>query len=738
MASDLLKQTFIGTVLKVDRENRRVGVFIPKLMATMYDSEAQDYNYATNNGIALNNLSTAISNTVEKKNYLWIKPRERSNGLPDVGSKVLVKFLDGNPRLGYYCVWNINGDYKIIEEEKYPELFNLEIDADRAIKKGYDVKINFPQYFNTTAYTDDENHEITYNVNENFSFYKGTKLQTVINNLQKSVEFVEKKYIAEFLVTIMSRNIFETKPTAEPYWTSHISTYTTQLNENNEEETVLNQTEVKHKFFTINTTNKTRDEIISAVNNIDLFAYPLHNYNIVEQIVAEYKDILNKTTNAKDAAKAATELESKLAEYGTTVQQDVHKEFLAIRKEAAESILAQSNLLDSDIQYNYYNKLLAGLAETYTLYTDYRARYEKLTDADKELISDRINIYLIDDNIRLMFMRALNSSDKTNVDDYIHYIKSIYRTKPIIKYHYSRDGSVEESSTVLSEHLFKHLTSSDYVATIGKYEYDVRKLRRQDMLSDEFKNEKREVKLYPIVGNLDIAKCAFQVVNWYDDAGRSILDPSYTLIRSIDVKPKFIGMYISTDETNVDFTVVNDDDIEYNLYIGNVQHTYEEVKQYVKDNSLSSNFKIYLEYPSMEKDKLTNATKWKKLEISINYSSSEYVEALTELIYDLNKMDLTNFSSYIPRIEYVNRIYKLMNHNKLSQDVHNIMTDINSKYDSYKINEVSKNFELVKLGVYTNENFKNDYNGLTTSQQESFKSGLESDDLATLNTIITN
>ena len=182
MADKIYDGKFIGTVIKVDKENRRAGVFIPKLMETMYSADAhipklmetmysadaQDYRYATNNGLQLSNINTAISNVIEKKNYIWIKALNITDPLPDIGSKVLIEFVDNNPRLGYYRPWGPNGDYKVIEEEKYPEVFKLKINAERDIKKDYLVDVKFPDYFVGTTSVDDDEHKITYNINENF------------------------------------------------------------------------------------------------------------------------------------------------------------------------------------------------------------------------------------------------------------------------------------------------------------------------------------------------------------------------------------------------------------------------------------------------------------------------------------------------------------------------------------------------------------------------------------------
>lgn len=743
MADKIYDGKFIGTVIKVDKENRRAGVFIPKLMETMYSADAQEYRYATNNGLQLSNINTAISNVIEKKNYIWIKARDIAEPLPDIGSKVLIEFVDNNPRLGYYRPWGPNGDYKVIEEEKYPEVFKLKINAERDIKKEYLVDVKFPDYFVGTASVDDDEHKITYNINENFDFYKGNNLTNVIRNLQKSVAFVEKKYMTEFLTALKDNLLFEETPHNENYWIDHTSTYT--LDENNEK--VLNQVEHRHYYFKVNALrdvnnnlldihNLTVQDMIDLLNNFDYFAYPVHNYEQIQSIIYEYKDKLSKASTAKDGVDILTDLENTLSQFALTVETDTFKTFTKIKSYGINKVRETENLLDANSEYSYYNKLLTGLKDTYSLYLRYRSNYEKLTDEEKAAINQLINIYIIDDNIRLVFSRALGTSNKNTIDKYLHYIKSIFRTKPLINYQYSRDGQTLESSIVKSTHLFKHLSTSDFMTTIDDMELDMRKLRRKDMLSIDFKDYDRNINLFPVINNFDISKSAFNVVDWVDDTDRSILDPDYILIKSIDVTPKFIGMYIEFVNNTLNFNVVNNNNLEYKLYIGNVEKTLDEVKEYVLANGMSRSFKIKLEYPSMEVDKETNTKRIRKLEIAIDYTSDEYVNAINNLIVELGTVTEDDVELYKSRIDYINNLYSLMDTNKLPQQSITIMENVLSMYNTKFVAKFAEIFDQYKTDKSYFNTIKTEYLALTTAQQEQFKSGLSNSDLNLLNKIL--
>lgn len=86
----------IGTVIDFNIKNRQLAVYIPKLMQ------------------ALSPMS-----------YIWIDARNYDEPLPDVDSKVLINFIDGDPKSPVWEKFNYLDQNKIINDEKNKKLFTL-------------------------------------------------------------------------------------------------------------------------------------------------------------------------------------------------------------------------------------------------------------------------------------------------------------------------------------------------------------------------------------------------------------------------------------------------------------------------------------------------------------------------------------------------------------------------------------------------------------------------------------
>lgn len=118
----------VGEVKKVDPANRRLGVYIHKLMANIPSTTEQELQIptVTNPNLSNNIDSSTYARSVDTVNYIWVRSTDMREKMPDVGSKVLVWFLDGDPKKGFWSPFYLNDYvYSFIEEEKYSRLFQM-------------------------------------------------------------------------------------------------------------------------------------------------------------------------------------------------------------------------------------------------------------------------------------------------------------------------------------------------------------------------------------------------------------------------------------------------------------------------------------------------------------------------------------------------------------------------------------------------------------------------------------
>ena len=208
---------YIGTVMITDTEKRRVGVYIPKIMSALYNGDTQQYTVPTNNGLQNVSFSTNINKQITKINYIWVKSWYYHQGLPDVGSKVAVWFIDGNLQLGFWKKFDPNGDYAVIPEEAHVKQFDLNINnINQGIYSDTSVSFELPEYFNIVSYNDEESRNTRFVFNENYNFYKGNSLIDSINDLQKSMEFITNRVSNTFSATLEKITFPEMKTISSP------------------------------------------------------------------------------------------------------------------------------------------------------------------------------------------------------------------------------------------------------------------------------------------------------------------------------------------------------------------------------------------------------------------------------------------------------------------------------------------------------------------------------------------
>lgn len=657
MASELLENDFIATVIKLDKEKRRVGVYIPRLMPAIYGATATGHKYPTNNGINITNINKNISATVTKVNYFWVNAKEYTTPLPEIGSTVIVTFLDGTPNIPYWEEFDYNGANQIIEEERYPDLFDLSVNnKNKKIKTSDTIKINTPDNYIITTQT--ENKNTTFNILENFDFYKQGKLQEVINNLQKSVSYIETKYFKTFIDGIQMINLFETTPEKSSNW------------------------------FKVTNTNLTNDEAVALLNEIDLTKYSLLDRYIIEERINQVK--MNIYAGNMNNYSLLKDFEKFLSVYNLSISEYTYAEFNKLKTFGIESIDESENLLDAGDNFSYYNKLLLGLKDVYGLYETYLQNFNNLDNSIKQKI--RIDSDIINTNIRSAFSKAKNSTNISNVDKYVTYIKNLFPETAKITYKFSIDGENFISTIKDTKKIFSQPDDSDKIISVNGKEVDV---------TDP------SIDFMPVVtsSKTPIIYSKFKPVTWVDDSQDDIFDTNYYLIKNINATPKYIGCYLVYDDLTdlVECSVLNDTNVEYSLLLNDEVKTLTEINSYIK-TSPTGETKITIKYNS------------KEISLVINNNNEIAVETLIEIIDGLSEVAEDNCMLYEEEIIKAESLYLMLNdENKAKITNYDQLSTVLGYYNNSVVGEIRKIIALDADDIDVTA-LKSQYNELTISQ----------------------
>jgi hypothetical protein len=150
---------FIADVVENDPETRRLSVYIPKLMPAIPNGQVRITNVPTTNNP---NITGAVFNpTIAIRNSIWVYPWDYDEALPKAGSKVTVRFFEGNPKMGYWDKFNPTANYEVIDEEKYPELFKINF-SNVSVTANQDdiITITMPDSFQPILVENGKNKEI--------------------------------------------------------------------------------------------------------------------------------------------------------------------------------------------------------------------------------------------------------------------------------------------------------------------------------------------------------------------------------------------------------------------------------------------------------------------------------------------------------------------------------------------------------------------------------------------------
>jgi hypothetical protein len=148
-----LRDFFIADVVEVNPSTRRLAVYIPKLMPGIPNGQSSSSNILTSNNPNVSGVS--YSQTIDIRNSIWVYPWDFDEKLPKPGSKVIVRFFEGNPKTGYWDKFNPTNNYEIIDNEKYDSLFRLRFaGSEITAEKDDNILINFPETFSSTVLVD--------------------------------------------------------------------------------------------------------------------------------------------------------------------------------------------------------------------------------------------------------------------------------------------------------------------------------------------------------------------------------------------------------------------------------------------------------------------------------------------------------------------------------------------------------------------------------------------------------
>jgi hypothetical protein len=158
---------FIADVLEVDRSERKVSVYIPKFMPGMPGGQQVSSSVTTTTNPNITGLN--YNTTIKIRNSMWVYPWNFDDPLPKIGSKVSVFFIDGNPKTGYWQKFNPNNNYEVIDEERYPKLFNLDFSGSLvSINTEDNLTIEFPSNYSSVYNENDKNKTIRIIQKENY------------------------------------------------------------------------------------------------------------------------------------------------------------------------------------------------------------------------------------------------------------------------------------------------------------------------------------------------------------------------------------------------------------------------------------------------------------------------------------------------------------------------------------------------------------------------------------------
>ena len=307
-----IDESVIGTVLGYDLDSREIYVTIPKYMMGLNSTELHNNKISLNksNIQNLNNLN--LSDYINKANYIVVKPKDYSDPIPEIGSHVIVYFIENNIQNAVYEKFNPNNDYQVIESERYPKYFNLSVgDKNTEVKDSDTIIINVPEDYKVIY--KEENKSKTFNLIENENVdLTISELKSSVEILLKNMKYLvqkEKETAIETLENIKS-NLELLKSAVLDNLNSIKNSFLSKIN--TRLITILNEIDFESINSTISEYNKKYNSLQNIVNKYEELnkfyedyyqennRYPNEDYsdlesleNLKEQIQSKYLAILN-------------------------------------------------------------------------------------------------------------------------------------------------------------------------------------------------------------------------------------------------------------------------------------------------------------------------------------------------------------------------------------------------------------------------------------------------------------
>lgn len=307
-----IDESVIGTVLGYNLDSREIYVTIPKYMMGLNSTELHNNKISLNKSNIQNINNLNLSDYINKTNYIIVKPKNYSDPIPEVGSHVIINFIENNIQNAVYEKFNPNNDYQVIESERYPKYFNLSVGDKKAEVKDSDtIIINVPEDYKVIYKEEDKSKTFNLIENENVDLTI-SELKTSVELLLKNMKYLvqrEKETAIETLENIKSNLDLlksEVLDNLNSIKNSLLSKINTRLI------TILNEIDFESINSTITEYNKkynSLQNIITKYEELNKFyedyyqentKYPNEDYsdldsleNLKEQIQSNYSAILN-------------------------------------------------------------------------------------------------------------------------------------------------------------------------------------------------------------------------------------------------------------------------------------------------------------------------------------------------------------------------------------------------------------------------------------------------------------
>ena len=672
MASEIFDDTFIGTVVKINKATREVAVYIPKLMVSLYDGEATEYKLPTNNGLDIT-TSNNISSTITKTNYIWTKPFDMSIPLPKTGSKVFVIFLDKRASQPKWWKCDIDGNWEVIDEEKYPKQHSVTINnRELGINLEDNLTLNIPEYFKVSAQPGTEDKLPTFHISENYTFYKNDNLETSISNLQKSMEYIEGVYNKVFTDSVDALEFTPIESAAITFPEAF-----TDIDGNS-------------VFTTASELDYLRDHISNNLDEIaaNITIYPITYRNTIKNKINDTKHVMETLDEPTDTKywQIVRQFYEWLEKYNFNLSGFITNSFLKIKSKCKTQIKLSQNLLDSSEIYTQYSKLLNGLKDTYILYNNYITKYNLLDNSIKTQLEEQyITSDIINNNIIVAFERGYDTIDMNSIDNYITYIKTLFPTQVTINYFYSDNGMIEENHYIETNKLFELNTDPVYTP----------------MTEDNTKED-----ILPLDIQLHDATLVYDssVYDWVtkDSDQLSIYD-NYYLVKDITVKPYVLFAAIVYDGDELKLYVYDSTENTLTYTYNGSSSTIENINTNINDYSITthtitvSNTHTTVTIVFNTSDVINNITDMLASDFSaLSYEEFEY-EGSTKRLYDNVE---SVYDKYLEYNEYITT-----NSITTNTAYTNITNDIRSAYGAVISNTIRSYFGYYLTAVKSNGNY---------------------------------